>query len=171
VKKNPSIYWEANPLRPSNQIQPEKSTLMKHILTGFNLISAWALLALAVGCASTGTQTASTGTQTMSQQDLLIAAGFKVVTPKTAAQQQKLQSLPPGQVAMITKGGQTYYVFPDAANNRALVGGPKQYQSYQQYRLAQHLSAEQAATAQAYQDASMNWGGWGGWGVGWGGFY
>jgi hypothetical protein len=48
-----------------------------------------------------------------------------------------------------------------------LVGGPKQYQSYQQYRLAQKLSAEQLETAQAYQDASMNWGscgmGWRGW--------
>ena len=137
---------------------------MKHLFTAFSLISAWALLALATGCTSTSTQT-------QNEQDLLIAAGFKVVTPKTPAQQQKLQSLPPGQLAMITKGGQTYYVFPDAANNRALVGGPKQYQSYQQYRLAQHLSAEQLATAQAYQDASMNWGGWGGWGVGWGGWY
>ena len=137
---------------------------MKHIFTGLSLISAWALVALAVGCASTSTQT-------QSEQDLLIAAGFKLVTPKTTVQQQKLQSLPPGQLAMITKGGQTYYVFPDAANNRALVGGPKQYQSYQQYRLAQHLSAEQLATAQAYQDASMNWGGYGGWGVGWGGWY
>ena len=137
---------------------------MKPIFTGFSLISAWALLALAVGCATTSTQT-------QSEQDLLIAAGFKVVTPKTAAQQQKLKSLPPGQLAMITKGGQTYYVLPDAANNRALVGGPNQYQSYQQYRLAQHLAAEQLATAQDYQDASMNWGGWGGWGVGWGGWY
>jgi hypothetical protein len=48
---------------------------------------------------------------------------------------------------MITKGGQTYYVFPDAANNRALVGGPKQYQTYQQYRLQRNLAAEQPATA------------------------
>jgi hypothetical protein len=134
---------------------------MKHILTGFSFISVCALLALAVGCASTGTQA-------QSKQDLLIAAGFKAVTPKTAAQQQKLQSLPPGQLAMITKGGKTYYVFPDAANNRALVGGPQQYQSYQQYRLAKQLSEERLATAQAYQDASMDWGGWGGWGVGWG---
>jgi len=137
---------------------------MKHILTGLSLVSAWALLALAIGCASTSTQT-------QSEQDLLIAAGFKVVTPKTTVQQQKLQSLPPGQLAMITKGGQTYYVFPDAANNRALVGGPKQYQAYQQYRLQRNLAAEQLATAQAYQDASMNWGGWGGWGMGWGGWY
>ena len=101
---------------------------MKHILTGLSLVSAWALLALADGCTSTSTQT-------QNEQDLLIAAGFKVVTPKTTVQQQKLQSLPPGQLAMITKGGQTYYVFPDAANNRALVGGPKQYQSYQQLSL------------------------------------
>ena len=86
---------------------------MKHIFTGFSLISAWALVALAVRCASTSTQT-------QSEQDLLIAAGFKLVTPKTIVQQEKLQSLPPGQLAMITKGDQTYYVFPDAANNRAL---------------------------------------------------
>jgi hypothetical protein len=53
---------------------------------------------------------------------LLIAAGFKTIVPKTAAQQQKLQALPPDKIAMVQKGGKTYYVFPDAANNRALVG-------------------------------------------------
>ena len=47
---------------------------MKHILTGFNLIGALALLALAVGCASM---------QTQSKENLLIAAGFKTVVPKT----------------------------------------------------------------------------------------
>lgn len=133
---------------------------MKQLFGRFSLIGALALLALAVGCASTAS--------TQSKQDLLIAAGFKEVVPKTAAQQQKLRALPPDQVAMIQKGGRTYYVYPDAANNRALVGGPNQYQSYQQYRLAKQLSAERLATAEAYQDSSMNWGGWGGWGVGWG---
>jgi hypothetical protein len=53
---------------------------MKHIVTGFRLIGAFALLILAVGCA---------GTQTQSKENLLIAAGFKAVVPKTAAQQQK----------------------------------------------------------------------------------
>ena len=73
---------------------------MKHILTGFSLISAWALLALALGCAS------STPT-TQNKQNMLVAAGFKAITPKTTAQQQKLQALPPGQLAQITKNGQT----------------------------------------------------------------
>jgi hypothetical protein len=144
--------------------RPNRVKHIKHIFTLFSLISASALLALTLGCTSTATQVKN-------EQDLLIAAGFKTVTPKNAAQQQKLQSLPPGHLAQITKGGQIYYVFPDAANNRALVGGPKQYQTYQQYRLAQKLSAEQLETAQAYQDASMNWGSFGGWGLGWGGWY
>src|SRR6516165_12450371 len=87
---------------------------MKHILTGLSVISACALLALALGCASS--------TPTANQQDMLIAAGFKTITPRDAAQQQKLHALPPGQLAQITKNVQTFYVFPDAANNRAYVG-------------------------------------------------
>ena len=128
---------------------------MKHILTGFSLISAWTLLALALGCASS--------TPTQSEQNMLIAAGFKAITPKTTAQQQKLQSLPPGQLAQITKNGQTFYVFPDAANNRAFVGGADQYQALVNYRLSQHLAAEQLATSPAYADPSLGWDTWNGW--------
>jgi len=50
--------------------------------------------------------------------------------PHTAAQQQKLQALPPGKVTLVQKDRMTYYVFPDAANNQAYVGGPTQYQAY-----------------------------------------
>ena len=136
---------------------------MKRILTGFSLIGTIALLALAVGCA---------GMQAQSKENLLIAAGFKTIVPKTAAQQQRLQALPPDKIAMVQKGGKTYHVFPDATKNRALVGGPKQYQSYQQLRLANNLANENLETAEMYQDASMNWGAWGGWGgPGWVGFY
>src|SRR6201997_5941637 len=116
---------------------------MKRILTGFSLIGTIALLALAVGCA---------GMQAQSKENLLIAAGFKTIVPKTAAQQQKLQALPPDKVAMVQKGGKTYYVFPDAANNRALVGGPKQYQSYQQLRLQNKLAQENLEAAAIYRD-------------------
>ena len=128
---------------------------MKHIRAGFSLISAWVLLALALGCASS--------TPTANEQNMLIAAGFKTITPKTTAQQQKLQALPPGQLAQINKGGQTYYVFPDAANNRAFVGGPDQYQALVNYRLSQHLAAEQLSTSTAYADPSVGWDTWNGW--------
>ena len=122
---------------------------MKPIFTVFNFLGAIALLALAVGCASM---------QTQSKENLLIAAGFKVIVPHTAAQQQKLQALPADKVTLVQKDGKTYYVFPDAANNQAYVGGPKQYQSYKQLRLANKLANENLEAAEINQDASMNWG-------------
>jgi hypothetical protein len=128
---------------------------MKHLFTGFRLIGAFALLALTVGCA---------GTQTQTKENLLIAAGFKVITPSTAAQQQKLQALPPDHVTLVQKDGKTYYVFPDAAHNQAYIGGPTQYQAYRQLRLANKLSNENLEAAEMNQDASMDWGTWGGWG-------
>src|ERR1700737_1649394 len=135
---------------------------MKHLFTGFSLIGVFALLPLAVGCAST---------QTENKENLLIAAGFKVIVPSTASQQQKLQALPPGKVTLVQKDGRTYSVFPDAANNQAYVGGPTQYQAYKQLRLENKLANENLEAAEMNQDASMDWGTWGGWGgPGWVGF-
>ena len=122
------------------------------------MTSVVALLALTAGCATT----------TQSTENMLVASGFKVVTPKTPAQQQKLQKLPPGKVAQINKAGKTYYIFPDAAHNQAYVGGPKQYQAYQQLRIQNKLAEQQLETAEMYQDSMMGWGAWGGWGMGWG---
>jgi hypothetical protein len=134
---------------------------MKHLFTGSSLIGAFALITLVVGCA---------GTQAQNKENLLIAAGFQVIVPKTAAQQQLLQKLPAGKVTPIQKNGKQYYVFPDAANNQAYVGGPTQYQAYRQLRLANKLANENLEAAEMRQEASMmDWGGWGGWGgAGWG---
>src|SRR5947208_1952088 len=131
---------------------------MKQIQTAFQMISVTALLTLIVGCATTQSST-------QSKESMLVASGFKTITPKTAAQQQKLQQLPPGKIAMINKKGKTYYIFPDAAHNQAYVGGPKEYQAYQQLRVANKLAQENLESAEMYNDASMNWGAWGGWGA------
>jgi hypothetical protein len=129
---------------------------MKHLFNKVNIFGLILLSALAVGC--------STTTQTQNKENLLIAAGFKVIIPKTTAQQQKLQTLPAGKVSLVQKNGQIYYVFPDAANNQAYVGGPGQYQTYKQLRLANQLSNDNLEAAEMQQDASMNLGAWGGWG-------
>ena len=143
--------------RPSSPDFPETNTniqkIMKQILTPFKILSAIALLALAIGCANT-----------QSKENSLVAAGFHVIVPKTAAQQQKLKALPHDQVTMVQKNGKTYYVFPDAAHNQAYVGGPKQYETYRQLRLKQKLANEKLEAAEMNMDASMNWGDWGGWG-------
>jgi hypothetical protein len=112
-------------------------------------------MTLLVGCATTQTTT-------QNRESILIAAGFKVITPKTAAQKQKLQNLPPGKVTMVEKRGKTCYVFPDPAHNQAYIGGPKQYEEYLQLRAEKKLAREDLQTAEMYQDAEMQWSLWGG---------
>src|SRR5882724_9696162 len=121
--------------------------------------AAVACTVLSVGCASTQTST-------QNKERMLAASGFKTITPKTAAQQQKLQTLPPGKVTMIQKKGKTYYIFPDPANNRAYIGRPREYQAYQQLRATNKLAMENLETAQMYQDTEMQWSVWGGWDAG-----
>jgi hypothetical protein len=120
---------------------------MKQILAPFRILPTIALLALAVGCANT-----------RSKEDSLVAAGFKVSVPKTAAQQQKLKSLPPDKVTVLQKDGKTYYVFPDVARNLAYVGGPKEYETYHQIRLQKKKLEEIQWKENAEQ---IDWGGWG----------
>jgi hypothetical protein len=128
---------------------------MKKILQSLKYLGILAVLTFAVGCATTSTH---------SREDMLIAAGFKVITPKTPAQQAKLQSLPNTKISEVQKDGKTYYVFPDAAHNTAYVGGPKQYAAYKDLRIQAKLAQENLEAAQMNQ---MEWNTWNGWGV-WG---
>ena len=128
---------------------------MKYIVNSLKYLSVIALLALAVGCAS----------EQANKENLAVAAGFKVITPKDAAQTSILQSLPEGQVTRINYKGRTLYVLPDVKNNQAYVGRAEEYQAYQQLRLAQNMSNQNLEAAQMNQmAANYNWGGWGGWG-------
>ena len=134
----------------------KKGESMKRIITGLNLIGALALLALAVGCTMTQRETRS-------REKDLIAAGFKVIVPRTAAQQQRLKALPSDRVTLVQKEGKTYYVFPDAANNQAYVGGPTQYQAYTQIRTAIQFRKESLEAAGFGEEADFGtWNGWGG---------
>ena len=128
---------------------------MKYRFTGFNLIGIIALLAVAVSCTMTQRET-------QNREKLLIAAGFKVIVPHTAAQRQRLKALPSDRLTLVHKDGKTYYVFPDAANNRAYVGGPTQYRAYTQIRTAIQFRNESLEAAGFGEES--DWGTWDGWG-------
>jgi hypothetical protein len=106
---------------------------MRHLPIKFGFISGLFALLLLAGCASNQT--------TQSVPDMLIASGFQVRTPNST-QQAKLQSLTAGEISLIQTRNLTLYVYPDWPNRRVLVGGPVQYQAYQQYRLSHNLPAE-----------------------------
>jgi hypothetical protein len=134
-------------------------------LIRYNLICgiATACTAALVGCSTTQTTT-------QNRESMLAASGFKAITPKTAAQKQKLQNLPPGKVTMVQKAGKTYYIFPDPAHNLAYVGGPGAYRQYQQLRADNRLAKESLETADMYQDTAMEWSLWNGWDAGLGSY-
>jgi hypothetical protein len=135
---------------------------MKQLFKPFKIAGAIALLALAAGCATTSSTTQTT--------DMLTAAGFKLMTADTPKKQEVLNTLPKGQISLVTFKGKTFYVQPAAASNQAYVGTPKEYQTYQQLRLAKQISNDNLMAAQMNSDAMNNWGG--AWGPGfYGGFY
>ena len=135
------------------RLSSPKNPKMTHLHTRCSFIGgAFALLLLAAGCASNQT------TGAHSEPDMLLASGFVAHTP-TSTQQAKLQALTAGQISQIQTRRLTLYVYPDWPNRRVLVGGPVQYQAYQQHRLSEHLPAENPP--QVYRGpASFDWRKW-----------
>jgi hypothetical protein len=123
---------------------------MKQIFTGFSLIGAFTVLALAVGC-----------TNTQQTENLLSAAGFRTVIASTAQQQQHLKTLPPDKVTVAQRHGKTYYVYADPAHNQIYVGNQSQYQRYQQLRLANNMAQENLEAAALNNQTAMGWEMWG----------
>lgn len=125
---------------------------MNELFKPFRILSAIALLTLATGCATTST----------SRTDLLSAAGFQVLVADTPEKQEQLKLLPRGQLSFVTWEGENFYVQPDLPNNRAFVGRPREFQTYQQLRLARQLSNDNLTAARMNQNAMHSWNrGWG----------
>jgi hypothetical protein len=96
-----------------------------------------------------------------SKEDLAIAANFKVIKPAKPDQKAILEKLPANQFTRITYGGKPYYVLPDRADHQAYVGGPKQFQAYQQLSQAKEQAVEYDNDRDASQpQGSLKLDGW-----------
>ena len=117
------------------------------------LLMIGALVAVAIGC-----------TTTKDRENMLSAAGFKMVPANTPEREAHLKSLPADKITPVQRQGTTYYTFPDPKNNVLYVGQEAQYQKYRQLRYQKQMADEQLETAQMNENA---WGAWGAWGPGW----
>jgi len=109
------------------------------IHSSFKHLAILAAAALTIGCAATS--------GTKSKEEMAVAAGFKTIKPTTPEQQKTLEKLPSDKFSRVTYSGKTYYVLPDKADGQAYVGGPKQYQDYQE-------DSQARAAAQGYEQAT-----------------
>ncbi len=125
---------------------------MKTFLNSVKLSALLALLILAAGCATT-----------KQTENMLAAAGFKVIAASTPQQEQKLKSLPPGKITLAKRNGKSYFVFPDQAHDRIYLGTPREYQNYQQMLLDQKIAAQNRVDADMSSADGVGWDQWSDW--------
>ena len=125
---------------------------MNRVAASLSIVGIVALLALGVGC-----------TTTTKRENMLSAAGFKMVPAATPEQKAHLQTLPPDKVTMVQREGKTYFVFPDRKQQVLYVGQQAQYDEYQKLRLQNQLAEDQMNAAELNSEPA--WGVWGGWGA------
>ena len=143
----------------NNEPKTRSTNTMKTILNRLSHLAALTLAGLVVGCAGS----------LLNKENAAVAADFKAITPSNPAQQAFLKQLTPDKMTRIIHDGKPYYILPDVKNNQAYVGGPRQFQTYQQIRETQKLNSENLeATPGADQLSAikaMDWSGWSGWGA------
>jgi hypothetical protein len=101
--------------------------------------------------------------ETKSTEQLLSAAGFKVLPADTPQKQAKLAELTPNKIARQIRGNNVYYLFPDDQNQFVMVGDQTAYSRYQNLVVQQQISDQNMMAAQMETMPGM-WGGWGYWG-------
>lgn len=163
---------------------------MKTFPISIKRLAVLAFAAMAISCVSTSA--------VKSREDVAIAADFKPITPVKPDQVAIYNKLPTGKMTKISYSGKTYYVLKDSKQKLAYVGGPKQFQAYQQLGSARQTALESAQDEKTDERNKNNsapdtfgtesagyagsgydatgvydggdWGGWQGWG-GWEGQY
>jgi hypothetical protein len=123
---------------------------MQQISIRLRFAAVWPIFVLILGCASTH--------QT---EDLLSAAGFKIVVANTSQQQQHLKTLPPHKIKVVHRKGKTYYVYADPAHNLIYVGNQLQYDQYRDLRLAKNVAEQDLQDAELNAQDSPGWEVWG----------
>ena len=110
-------------------------------------------LAFAAGCARTGTS----GVVSMEQS--LREAGFHVEKAETREELAEMSSLPPHRIVPQLRGGQTFYVFPDAAGCRCLyVGTAAEYEALRRLLERRVAVEERERAAKEDQGGDLDWG-------------
>ncbi len=105
------------------------------------------------------------------KEDMLAAAGFKVLPANTPERESELETLPINKFVTRAKGDHVEYLYADRlVCNCLYVGDQTAYNNYKHEMFEKNLADEQQLTAQMYQSPwgwdGWNWGPWG-WGPPW----
>jgi hypothetical protein len=111
----------------------EESPRSVHMKQFKALLTVGALIALANGCSTTTEHT----------ENLLTAAGFKMLQVTNSQQGAHLNNLPEGKFITVHRNGTVYYTYPDAPKQVLYVGQQEQYREYLILRLREQMAGNQ----------------------------
>ncbi|KXV01907.1 hypothetical protein CR51_20905 [Caballeronia megalochromosomata] len=99
------------------------------------------------------------------KNDLLSAAGFRIVPVTTEQQRVQLQTLPPNRVVQKIKDGRVIFVYADPyACGCLYIGDETAWDNYKREQLQQHFIDQERMNAEMNENAAWNWSMWGpGW--------
>lgn len=86
----------------------------------------------------------------------LLTLGFKVLVATTPVQQDWVKRLPAGKVKPVQRNGKKYFIFRDASAQQIYVGGPKEYDAYQQLHPESQPGTEESAKKGSAARAKQN---------------
>ena len=96
------------------------------------------------------------------KDDLLAAAGFRILPADTPLRQTSLRQLPPHVFSRLMRDGRAFYVYPDPTGCACLyVGDQTAYASYRKSLFDKQFANEQSLTPNEVT-MSWDWGPWGG---------
>jgi hypothetical protein len=99
--------------------------------------------------------------ETEKTKSLLSEAGFHLLTPHTAKQQELYAALPSNKIERAAVKDKVFYVFKDEKAGVAYVGGEAEYRRYQ--RLSMERKVAQAAEEEMNPSLATPWNNqWGG---------
>ena len=109
--------------------------------------------------------------QAQDTEQLLAAAGFKMVFANTPAKMAHLKTLTQYKIVPQQKDGATYFIYADAANCQCFYWGQDQaYQAFMLLQDQQNIADEDRMTAEMNENEYMDWNtmgyGMGGYGMG-----
>ena len=119
---------------------------MQPISTRLSFAAVCVVLVLILGCAST-----------RETEDMLSAAGFRIVFASTPEQKQQLKMLPSLKMRRIHQKGKTFYAYADPAHNLVYVGNQLQYDQYRDLRLAKNVFEEDLQDAELNAQEAAGW--------------
>ncbi len=118
-------------------------------------LSIVALAAILAACSGGQTRVGA-------QENMLIAAGFKVEPADTPAKVAALKNLPANRIVARTKNGKSVYLYADPKVCKCLYrGNADAYRQYRKMVFEQNLADEQEMSAELNQEAAFDWQVWG----------